>query len=56
MKRVYRDLPSEVKEKISTSMKGKPKTESHKQAIAEALRAYWKTVPHKPSDTKKGEE
>lgn len=53
MKREYRELPSEVKEKISTSMIGKPKSEAHKQAISKALKEYWKSVPHKPTVTEK---
>ena len=50
MKREYRELSEETKEKIKSSMIGKRKSESHKQAIAKAMRAYWETVPNKPTE------
>lgn len=56
MKREYRELKKETKEKIKSSMIGKRKSEAHKQAIADALRAYWKTIPHKPIETEKDYE
>ena len=53
MKREYRELSKDTKILISQSMKGKRKSEAHKQAISKALKEYWKGVPHKPSETEK---
>ena len=25
-------------------------TDSHKQAISDSMKAYWKTIPYKPTD------
>ena len=49
-KRQYRDLPNEVKEKISASMKGKPKSYNHKEHIRQGMRKYWSNVPRKVQD------
>ena len=45
MKRTNRTLKEETRQKISKALKGKPKTEQHKKALAEALKKYWNTVP-----------
>lgn len=39
-----------TKMKISQSLKGRSKTEDHKQAIAKGLANYWKNIPQKPDD------
>ena len=44
-KRQYRDLPDEVKQKISASTKGKRKSYDHKQHISQGMKKYWATVP-----------
>ena len=45
MKRTNRTLKEETRQKISKALKGKPKTEKQKKALAEALKKYWNTVP-----------
>lgn len=45
MKRTCRRLSEETKRKISEALKGKPKTEKHKQALSIALLKYWQTIP-----------
>ena len=45
MKRINRTLKEETKQKISTSMKGKRKTEQHKKAISNTLKKYWESIP-----------
>lgn len=45
MKRTNRTLKAETRQKISKALKGKPKSERHKKALAEALKRYWNTVP-----------
>jgi hypothetical protein len=47
MKRQFRELEQETKEKISRSSKGKIKSDLHKQHISQAMRKYWETVPSK---------
>lgn len=47
-KRQYRELPQETKERISSATKGKQKTATHRQHIADSMREYWKGVPHRP--------
>lgn len=53
--RTYRDVNDGTKMKISQSLKGRSKTEDHKQAIAKGLANYWKNIPQKP-DNDKGNE
>lgn len=45
MKRTTRKRTEETKQKISASLKGRPKTEQHKRAISVALKSYWQTIP-----------
>lgn len=49
-KRQWRELSDEHKEKISQSSKNKPKSIIHRQHISQAMKEYWKDVPHKPED------
>lgn len=51
-KRQYRELDDVVKQKISQSMKGRSKSESHKEHISNGLKQYWKQIPNKPFDEK----
>ena len=46
-KRQYRDLPDEVKQKISASTKGRAKSYDHKQHISQGMKKYWQTVPNR---------
>ena len=41
-KRQYRELDDVVKQKISQSMRGRSKSESHKEHISNGLKQYWK--------------
>ena len=47
-KRQYRQLSDEVKNRIRTSTKNKPKSEEHKRRIQQSMLRYWQTVPNKP--------
>ena len=47
-KRQYRELEDATKQKISQSSKNKPKSETHKQHISQAMIDYWETVEHRP--------
>ena len=46
MKRTCRRLSETTKQKISVSLRNKPKTEQHKQALSIALLKYWQTIPY----------
>lgn len=50
--RMYRNVNDATKMKISQSLKGRSKTEDHKQAIARGLSNYWKNIPTKPDNDK----
>lgn len=53
-KRVNRSVPQPVRDRISASLKGKPKTPEHRAAISQSLRAdtggYWSHIPPAPKD------
>ena len=50
MKRQFRELNADTKQRISQKLKNRTLSESHKQAIADSMRAYWKTIPNKPNE------
>ena len=50
MKRQYRDLRDDTKRRISQILKGRSFSDSHKQAISDAMRQYWATIPYRPND------
>ena len=52
-KRQIRELDDSVKQKISQSMKGRTKSETHKEHISNGLKAYWKQIPNRPFDETK---
>ena len=52
-KRKYRELDPETKQKISQAMKGKSKSFTHREAISNSLKDYWKTIPNKPTTDNK---
>ena len=50
-KREFRECPDEVKQKISASLRGRTKSQSHKQNISQGLKDYWKDVPSRTTST-----
>ena len=48
--RTYRQLNDVTKQRISQKLKNRTLSDSHKQAIADSMRAYWKTIPNKPNE------
>jgi len=50
MRRTCRKLSEETKLKISMSMKGRVKTEKHKEALSRSLKTYWATIPKENND------
>ncbi len=50
-KRQYRELSDMTKLKISQSMKGRSKSDTHRENISNGLKAYWQGVPNRPTST-----
>ena len=50
MKRLYRDLRNDTKLRIANSLKGRSHSETHKQAISDAMKAYWSTIPYRDKE------
>ena len=49
-KRMYRELSDETKKKISLALRGRCKSAAHIQAISDAMKKYWKTIPKMRGD------
>ena len=50
MKREFRNLRSDTKMRIAQSLKGRTFSDSHKQAISDAMRQYWSTIPYRDDE------
>lgn len=50
-KRQYRELSDMTKLKISQTMKGRSKSDSHREAISNGMKSYWQGVPSRPTST-----
>ena len=50
MKRQFRDLRDDTKMRISQSLRGRSHSETHKQAISDAMKAYWATIPYRDKE------
>lgn len=50
MKRQFRDLRDDTKMRISQSLRGRSFSDSHKQAISDAMKAYWSTIPYRDEE------
>ena len=50
MKRQFRDLRDDTKMRISQSLRGRSFSETHKQAISDAMKAYWSSIPYKDEE------
>ena len=53
MKREFRNLRSDTKMRIAQSLKGRSFSDSHKQAISDAMKAYWSTIPYRDEKNNK---
>ncbi len=49
-KRKYRQMDDATKQKISLRLKGRSKSSTTKDRISKSLKAYWQSVPNKPTD------
>ena len=50
MKRKFRDLRDDTKMRISLSLRGRSFSDSHRQAISDAMKAYWSTIPYRDEE------
>lgn len=50
-KRKTREVPQEVRDKISASLKGVKKTPEHCRNISNGLNGYWSHIPKSNGDT-----
>ena len=50
MKREFRNLRNDTKMRIAQSLKGRSFSDSHKQAISDAMKAYWSTIPYRDEE------
>ena len=50
MKREFRNLRDDTKMRIAQSLKGRSFSDSHKQAISDAMKAYWSTIPYREEE------
>lgn len=50
MRRQYRDLRDDTKMRIAQSLKGRTFSDSHKQAISDAMKEYWSTIPYRDEE------
>ena len=55
MKRKYRDVTDATKLRISQKLKGRSMSDSHRQAISDSMKAYWSTIPYKPTGNNESE-
>jgi hypothetical protein len=42
--------------RISQKLRGRSFSDSHKQAISDAMKAYWATIPYRPTENNESEE
>lgn len=51
MTRQYREMEYQTKRLISSKLKGRRLSDQHKQAISDAMKAYWEQVPSKNNES-----
>ena len=55
MQRKFRNLTDATKLRISQKLKGRSMSDSHRQAISDSMKAYWSTIPYKPTENNESE-
>ena len=51
MTRQHREMEYQTKRLISSKLKGRRLSDQHKQAISDAMKAYWEQVPSKNNES-----
>lgn len=46
--RQFRNLEDATKKRISQALRGRSFSYTHRQALSDAMRAYWATIPYRP--------
>lgn len=52
MKRQFREMEYQTKRLISSRLRGRRLSDQHKQAISDAMKAYWEQIPSKNNESK----
>ena len=52
MKRQFREMEYQTKRLISSRLRGRRLSDQHKQAISDAMKAYWEQIPSKNNVSK----
>ena len=50
MKREFRNLRDDTKMRISQRLRGRSLSDTHKQAISDAMKEYWATIPYRQKE------
>ena len=50
--REYREMEYQTKRLISSKLRGRRLSDQHKQAISDAMKAYWEQIPSKNNVSK----
>lgn len=48
--RTQRKLSDETKKKISAALRGRNKSQEHREALSKALKNYWDSIPYQNKD------
>ena len=51
MTRQFREMEYQTKRLISSKLKGRRLSDQHKQAISNAMKAYWEQIPSKNNES-----
>ena len=49
--REYREMEYQTRRLISSKLRGRRLTDQHKQAISDAMKAYWEQIPSKNNES-----
>lgn len=50
--RIERKLTDETKKKISEALRGRKKSQTHREALSKALKNYWDSIPFENNNIK----
>ena len=56
MKRQYRNLRDDTKQRISQKLRGRSFSDSHKRAISDSMKVYWATIPYRNDENNESED
>lgn len=50
-KRLQRKLSEETRKKISSALKGKKMSDTHKENISKSMKKYWESIPYENNES-----